>query len=43
MCSEIKRVLKPGGRFVGSTYGNAHMKEISTLVSGIDSRISFVC
>lgn len=39
VCSEIKRVLKPGGRFVGSTYGNAHMKEISMLVSDFDSRI----
>lgn len=39
VCSEIKRVLKPGGRFVCSTYGNAHMKEISMLVSDFDSRI----
>lgn len=37
--SEIKRVLKPGGRFVCSTYGMAHMKEISELVQEFDDRI----
>ena len=29
VCKEVKRVLKPGGRFVCSTYGNDHMREVS--------------
>ena len=29
---EVLRVLKPGGRFIASTYGPKHMQEISTLV-----------
>lgn len=36
---EIKRVLKPGGRIICSTYGSGHMKEISMLVKDFDSRI----
>lgn len=36
---EIRRVLKPGGRLVCSTYGSRHMKEISALVAGFDDRI----
>lgn len=36
---EIKRVLKPGGRLICSTYGKNHMKEISQLVKEFDSRI----
>ena len=36
---EIRRVLKPGGTFLCSTYGHQHMKEISQLVQGFDSRI----
>lgn len=39
VCSEIKRVLKPGGRFICSTYGSEHMKEISMLVNDFDNRI----
>lgn len=39
VCSEISRVLKPGGRIICSTYGSNHMKEISMLVSDFDSRI----
>lgn len=39
VCREVKRVLKPGGRFLCSTYGSAHMKEITHLVQGFDSRI----
>lgn len=39
VCSEIKRVLKPGGKFICSTYGPDHMKEISGLVQGFDERI----
>ena len=35
----IKRVLKPGGLFVCSTYGPRHMKEISELVQKFDDRI----
>ncbi len=37
--SEIKRVLKPGGRLVCSTYSSEHMKEISELVQSFDDRI----
>lgn len=29
---EVLRVLKPGGRFIASTYGPKHMQEITTLV-----------
>lgn len=36
---EIKRVLKPGGTFICSTYGKEHMKEISELVREYDQRI----
>ena len=37
--SEIRRVLKPGGRLICSTYGTAHMKEISELATQFDDRI----
>lgn len=37
---EIKRVLKPGGRFCCTTYGQSHMKEIDQLVKEFDSRIA---
>lgn len=36
---EIRRVLKPDGVFLCSTYGKKHMKEISELVQQFDSRI----
>ncbi|MBR4344384.1 MAG: MerR family transcriptional regulator [Lachnospiraceae bacterium] len=36
---EIKRVLKPGGTFICSTYGPNHMKEINDLARGFDDRI----
>ena len=36
---EVVRVLKPGGRFICSTYGVNHMKEISQLVQEFDDRI----
>lgn len=36
---EIRRVLKPGGTFVCSTYGASHMKEITTLVREFNSSI----
>ena len=39
VCREIKRVLKAGGRFICSTYGSSHMKEITDLVQAFDSRI----
>lgn len=38
--SEIRRILKPGGWFVCSTYGQEHMKEITQLVKEFDSRIT---
>ena len=39
VCREVKRVLKPGGRFVCSTYGQEHMKEVSRLVQEFDEKI----
>ena len=39
VCKEIKRVLKPGGRFICSTYGKKHMQEVSSLVQSFDERI----
>ena len=36
---EIKRVLKPDGIFICSTYSGSHMKEISDLVKEFDDRI----
>lgn len=39
VCLEVNRVLKPGGRFLCSTYGLNHMKEISQLVTDFDQRI----
>lgn len=40
VCSEVERVLKPGGRFVCGTYGMAHMQEVSRLVIQFDDRIT---
>lgn len=39
VCREVRRVLKPGGRFVCSTYGFRHMQEITKLVQEFDGRI----
>lgn len=39
ICSEVKRVLKPDGKFLCSTYGKSHMSEITNLVQQFDSRI----
>ncbi|MGF0031921.1 MerR family transcriptional regulator [Bariatricus sp. SGI.154] len=39
VCEEVRRVLKPYGRFVCSTYGKNHMIEVSRLVQGFDDRI----
>ena len=36
---EFRRVLKPGGVLIASTYGPRHMKEISELVKSFDDRI----
>lgn len=38
--AEVRRVLRLGGRFICSTYGEAHMREISELAAGFDERIS---
>lgn len=38
--SEIRRVLKPTGRFYSSTGGCNHLKELSDLVSRFDSQLS---
>lgn len=37
--AEIRRVLKPDGIFLCSTYSSKHMKEINELVSKFDERI----
>jgi DNA-binding transcriptional MerR regulator/ubiquinone/menaquinone biosynthesis C-methylase UbiE len=39
VCSEVNRILKPGGIFICSTYGSNHMKEVSQLVTDFDDRI----
>lgn len=39
ICNEVKRVLKPDGKFLCSTYGKNHMREITNLVQQFDSRI----
>lgn len=38
--SEVLRTLKPGGRFICSTYSGEHMKEVSNLVREFDDRIA---
>lgn len=37
---EIRRVLKPGGTLICSTYGSSHMKEITDLVQDFNSLIT---
>lgn len=39
VCREVKRVLKPSGRFICSTYGSNHMKEVSQMVHKFDEKI----
>lgn len=39
VCQELRRVLRPGGRLIASTYGNQHMQEVNDLVTSYDSRI----
>ncbi len=36
---ELRRVLKPGGILIASTYSSAHMSQITQLVQQFDSRI----
>jgi SAM-dependent methyltransferase len=38
--AEIRRVLRPGGRFYASTVGDAHMKELSELVQRFDPEMA---
>jgi len=38
--SEIRRVLRPGGRFYAATVGDGHMKELDELVNTFDSAVS---
>lgn len=38
--SEIRRVLRPDGHFICSTYGAAHMQEITELVQGFNRAIT---
>lgn len=40
VCREAKRVLKPGGIFLCSAYGEKHMQEITRLVQNFDARIT---
>lgn len=40
VCREVRRVLRDGGVLVCSTYSSRHMKEISELVQGFDSRVT---
>ncbi|HJF93981.1 MAG TPA: class I SAM-dependent methyltransferase [Lachnoclostridium phocaeense] len=40
VCREVRRVLRPCGRFICSTYGHEHMKEVSQLVQEFDERIA---
>lgn len=39
--SEIRRVLKPNGKFYVSTNGKNHMQELKTLVKGYDASIDY--
>ena len=39
--SEVKRVLRPGGKFYVSTNGKEHMQELEKLVTGYDNNINF--
>lgn len=39
VCKEVYRVLKSGGRFICSAYGEKHMHEITDLVQKFDDRI----
>lgn len=39
VCREVQRILKPGGKFLCSAYGQKHMQEVSRLVQDFDERI----
>ena len=39
MCQGVSKILNPGGRFLCSTYGSGHMREVSLLVQSFDERI----
>lgn len=39
VCREVRRVLSRNGKFVCSTYGAGHMREVSELVREFDERI----
>lgn len=39
VCTEIRRILRPDGAFLCSTYSDRHMKEITELVQEFDQRI----
>lgn len=39
VCSEVNRVLAPGGHFLCSTYGSRHMQEVSQLAQGFNEHI----
>ena len=39
--SEVKRVLKPGGKFYVSTNGKGHMQQLEKLVKGYDRSINY--
>ena len=40
VCKNVTKILKPGGRFLCSTYGSRHMREVSLLVQSFDERIA---
>jgi ubiquinone/menaquinone biosynthesis C-methylase UbiE len=37
--AEVRRVLRPGGRFIAATNGQSHMQELSELVSAFDPHV----
>ncbi|MBN1440009.1 MAG: methyltransferase domain-containing protein [Anaerolineales bacterium] len=37
--AEIRRVMRPAGRFYASTVGSGHMRELAELVSGFDPQL----
>ncbi|MBQ8626359.1 MAG: methyltransferase domain-containing protein [Agathobacter sp.] len=39
VCREVRRILKPNGALICSTYSEKHMKEITELVQEFDKRI----
>lgn len=39
VCRQVQKILRPEGRFLCSTYGSGHMKEINRLVQDFDSHI----